>query len=242
MDIPEFFNVIMLALLVILVSVGLDRLYARIAPFRLVYYALRFPGVVLHEIAHVAGCVVTGAEIKKVVLFSETGGSVTYVNPKIPFLGTVIISTAPLFILPLTLAGLTWLFGTYFGCDVPPVFPSGMGSVAEFYAMIHEIPFLFFTNLVMRFNGWFLVYVYLAGSITLSLAPSRQDFLNAAVGIVLIFTLCLLVFWAGFPTLITAIGLVIAPMTTAFSIGLMYEIVTACVSVPFILLYAIMRS
>ncbi|MCX6686921.1 MAG: M50 family metallopeptidase, partial [Methanoregula sp.] len=117
MDIAGFFNFIILALLVILVSVGLDRLYARIAPFRLFYYALRFPGVVLHEIAHVAGCLVTGAEIKKIVLFSETGGSVTYANPKIPLLGTVIISTAPLFVLPLTLAGLTWIFGTYFGCD-----------------------------------------------------------------------------------------------------------------------------
>jgi hypothetical protein len=242
MDIAGFFNFIILALLVMLISVGLDRLYARIAPFRLFYYALRFPGVVLHEIAHVAGCLVTGAEIKKIVLFSETGGSVTYVNPKIPLLGTVIISTAPLFVLPLTLAGLTWIFGTYFGCDVPAVFPSGTGSVAEFYDMIHEIPLLFSANLVSRFNGWFLVYIYLTGSITLSLAPSRKDFLNAAVGIVLIFTFCLLVFWAEFPGPVSVIGLVIAPMTTAFSIGLLYEMIAAFVSVPFILMYWILRA
>jgi hypothetical protein len=108
--------------------------------------------------------------------------------------------------------------------------------------MIHEIPLLFSTNLVSRFNGWFLVYVYLTGSITLSLAPSRKDFLNAAVGIVLIFTLCLLVFWAGFPGPVAVIGLVIAPMTTAFTIGLLYEMIAAFVSVPFILMYWILRA
>jgi hypothetical protein len=242
MDSSGFFDFIILALLVILISVGLDRLYARIAPFRLLYYALRFPGVVLHEIAHVMGCVVSRAEIKKIILFSENGGSVTYVKPKIPLLGTVIISTAPLFVLPLTLAGLTWIFGTYLGCYVPPVFPSGEGTVAGFYGMIHEITLIFSTNLLYRFNGWFLVYLYLTGSIILSLAPSGQDFLNAAVGIVLMFTLCLFVIWAGFPGPVAVIGMVIAPMKTAFSIGLMYEVIAAFVSVPFILIHGIMRA
>ncbi len=242
MESSEFFNFIILALVVMVISAGLDRLYARIAPVRLFYYALRFPGIVLHEIAHVAGCVVTGAEIKKIVLFSETGGSVTYVNPKIPLVGTVIISTAPLFVLPLTLAGLTWIFGTYFGCYVPPVFPSGPGTIAGFYEMIHEITVIFPTNLVSRFNGWFLVYIYLTGSIVLSLAPSGQDLRNAAVGIGLIVTLCLLVIWAGFPGPVAVLDLVIAPMNTAFSIGLMYEMIAGLVSVPFILLYGIMRA
>ena len=184
----------------------------------------------------------TGAEIKRIVLFSENGGSVTYVRPKIPLLGTVIISTAPLFVLPLTLAGLTWIFGTYFGCYVPPVFPSGEGTVAGLYEMIHEITLIFSTNLISRFNGWFLVYLYLTGSIVLSLAPSGQDLRNAAVGIVLICTLCLLVIWGGFPGPVAVIGLVIAPMNTAFFIGLMYEMIAAFMSVPFALMYGILRA
>jgi hypothetical protein len=108
--------------------------------------------------------------------------------------------------------------------------------------MVGEIPILFFSNLIVRFNGWFLVYVYLAGSITLSLAPSRQDFTHAAAGIALFIALCLLVFSAGSPALVTAIGVVIAPMATAFSIGLLYEMVTAGMSVPFILLYMIRQG
>ena len=123
MDISGFFQFILLAVMVILVSVGLDRLYAAVVPFRSLYYAIRLPGVVLHEIAHMVGCVVTGAEIKKVVYFSPEGGSVTYSGPKIPVVGPVIISTAPLFFLPLVLAVLTWVFGTYFGGNVPPVVP-----------------------------------------------------------------------------------------------------------------------
>jgi hypothetical protein len=108
--------------------------------------------------------------------------------------------------------------------------------------MIHQITLIFSTNLISRFNGWFLVYIYLTGSIVLSLAPSGQDLRNAAVGIGLIFTFCLLVIWTGFPGPVAVTGLVIAAMNTAFSIGLMYEVVAGFVSVPFILLYGIVRA
>jgi hypothetical protein len=241
MDSSGFFSFVILAVLVIVISGGLDRLLAHVAPFRLFYYAIRLPGVVLHEIAHMAGCVLSGAEIKKVVLFSETGGSVTYARPKIPLFGTVIVSTAPLFILPLILAGLTWLFGTYFGCYVPPLFPSGWGTVPGFYGMIHEVTAIFSINLVSRFNGWFLLYLYLAGSIILSLAPSGQDLRNAAVGIGILFITCLLVIWSGIQGTITMMGLVLSPMNTAFSIGLMYEMIAAVVAVPFLALYGMRR-
>ena len=241
MDISGFLSFVVLAVLVMVISGGLDRLLAQVAPFRLFYYAIRLPGVVLHEIAHIAGCVLSGAEIRKIVLFSETGGSVTYARPKIPLFGTVIISTAPLFILPLILAGLTWLFGTYFMCYVPPLFPSGWGTVPGFYEMIHEVITIFSINLVSRFNGWFLLYLYLTGSIILSLAPSGQDLRNAAVGIGVLFIICLLVIWSGFQGAITVVGLILAPMNTAFSVGLMYEMITAVVAVPFLAMYGIRR-
>jgi hypothetical protein len=241
MDISGFLSFVILAVLVILISAGLDRLFAHVVPFRLFYYALRLPGVVLHEVAHVGGCMVAGAEIKKVVLFSKTGGSVTYTEPKIPLFGTVIISSAPLFALPLVLAGLTWIFGTYFNCYVPPVFPQGLETTSALYGMVHEVITIFSINLLSRFNGWFLVYLYLVGSIILSLAPSEQDLRNAAVGIGIIFTLCLFVLWSGFLGAGMLISLIITPMNTAFSIGLMFEMITAVISVPFVLIFAIVR-
>jgi hypothetical protein len=239
-DISGFFEFILLLVLVVLLSAGLARLFAQVVPFRLCYLVVRLPGVVLHEIAHVAGCVLAGAEIKKVRLFSETGGSVTYGEPKIPVFGNVIISTAPLLILPGVLALLTWVAGTYLGCYVPPVFPSELGTAAGFYGMITEVLFIFSANLVTRFNGWFPVYLYLAGSITLSLAPSRQDLLNAAAGMVLVTALCLLVIWGGSEGAVTLISLILIPMNTALSIGLMYEVITAFLSLPFIVLHGIM--
>jgi hypothetical protein len=36
-------------------------------------------------------------------------------------------------------------------------------------------------------------------------------------------------------------GLVLSPMNTAFSIGLMYEMIAAVVAVPFLALYAMRR-
>jgi hypothetical protein len=241
MDLSGFLSFIILAVLVIVISAGLDRLFARIAPFRLFYYALRLPGVVLHELAHVGGCILAGAEIKKVVLFSKTGGSVTYTEPKIPLFGTIIISSAPLFALPLVLAGLTWIFGMYFHCYVPAVFPQGLETTAALYGMVHEVITIFSINLLSRFNGWFLVYLYLVGSIILSLAPSEQDLRNAAVGIGIIFTLCLFVLWSGFFGTGMLISLILTPMNTAFSIGLMYEMITAIIAVPFVLIFAMVR-
>jgi hypothetical protein len=236
--ISGFVNFIILAVLVMLISVGLDRLFIHIVPFRLFYYAMRFPGVVLHEVAHIAGCLISGAEIKKIVLFSETGGSVTYAKPRIPLIGTVIISTAPLFVLPLILAGVTWIFGSYFGCYVPLAFPSGWDAGTGLYDMINGVITIFKTNLITHFNGWFLLYLYLIGSIILSLSPSGQDIKNAAVGIGILMALCLLVIGTGYQPGIALISLIISLMNNAFSVGLMFEIITVVVAIPFLAFYS----
>jgi len=242
MDISGFFQFILLAVMVILVSVGLDRLYAAVVPFRSLYYAIRLPGVVLHEIAHMVGCVVTGAEIKKVVYFSPEGGSVTYSEPKIPVLGTVIISTAPLFFLPLILAGLTWIFGTYFGCSVPPVVPLTGDLVAGSEEMLKNVITLFSLNLVVHLNGWFFLYLFLCGSIVLSLAPSGQDFRNAAIGIGSLLVICLLIVNYGFEPGIALISLIASPMITAFSTGLLFEMIAVVVALPFIMIFVLRKT
>ena len=92
-------------------------------PVRAIYLFIRLPGVVLHECSHIIGCLLTGAQIRNIVLFSKDGGSVTYSRPRLPYIGDVIISTAPLFLLPLALSFVTWIFGSYLGC-VFPAFPA----------------------------------------------------------------------------------------------------------------------
>ena len=241
MDLSGFFQFILLAVMVILISVGLDRLYAAVVPFRSLYYAIRLPGVVLHEISHMIGCVVTGAEIRKVVYFSQEGGSVTYSEPRIPVVGTVIISTAPLFFLPLILAVLTWIFGTYFGCSVPPVVPLTGDLVAGSEDIFKNVIPLFSSNLIVHPNGWFLVYLFVCGSIVLSLAPSGQDFKNAAIGIGFLLALCLLILKSGFGPGIALVSLIASPMITAFSTGLLFEMIALVVALPFLLIFIVRR-
>ena len=79
-------------------------------------FSFKRPGRSRPRVSHIIGCLITGAKIKKVVLLSKEGGMVSYAQPALPVIGNVIISTAPLFFLPLVLAALTWLFRTYAGC------------------------------------------------------------------------------------------------------------------------------
>ena len=239
MDVTGFFSFILLATLVILISAGLDRLYARVIPVRTLYYAIRMPGVVLHELAHVFGCLITGARITKVVLFSRGGGSVTYLKPALPLLGNLIISSAPLFVLPVVLACLTWLFGAFLGCFLPPILPPSLETTAGIVNMAATTIEIFITNIFTHTNGWFFLYLYLAASIILSLSPSGQDLKNAVLGIVIFVTFCLVVIWSGCAPAIALLSLVISPMSTAFSLGIMYEMIAFIASVPFVIIYGL---
>src|SRR5271157_874302 len=113
MEALSFLIVIATGIAVMLISLILDHLWAQVLPMRFIYYIIRAPGVIVHECSHIIGCVVTGAAITNVVFFSKEGGSVTYMRPKIPVIGNVIISSAPLFCIPLALTGLTWCFSAY---------------------------------------------------------------------------------------------------------------------------------
>ncbi len=117
METAGFFLVIATGIIVIFISIALDFLWAHAIPVRFFYYFLRAPGVVVHECAHILGCLLTGAKIRHVVLFSKEGGSVTYNPPVIPVIGNVVISTAPLLCIPLVLVAVTWVFSTYLGCS-----------------------------------------------------------------------------------------------------------------------------
>ena len=113
-----FITVIFMGIIVILISRTLDVLWAQVLPMRFFYSLLRAPGVIIHELSHVLGCLISGAKVKKVIYFSNEGGSVTYSSPKIPYIGDLVINIAPLFCIPLILAGCTGSFqntlGVYF--------------------------------------------------------------------------------------------------------------------------------
>lgn len=237
MDTSGFLLIIITGISVIALSYALDHLWAAAMPARAIYLFIRLPGVVLHECAHIIGCLVTGARIRKLVLFSKDGGSVTYSHPLLPYIGDVIISTAPLFLLPLALSFLSWVFGTFLGCAFP-AFPATLASPEVLVDLANAIAGTFSENLLTRFNGWFLLFLYLTISLVLSVAPSPQDMKNAAAGMILMILAGVLVAGSGIPSAVSVLAGLVRLLGYGFTLGLVYGLVALAVSLPLLVWYA----
>jgi hypothetical protein len=231
-----FLTVIFMGIIVILISRLLDVLWAQVLPMRFFYSLLRAPGVIIHELSHVLGCLINGAKVKKVVYFSNEGGSVTYSSPEIPYIGDLVINIAPLFCLPLSLAGCTWIFSEYLGC-VFPLMPLGVNSLDALFGMFTGILGMFTSNLIIRFNPWFLIYLYLNLTLVLSVAPSSQDIKNAAIGIGITTLLGMLILWSSNPLAISLLEGFVYLLSIGFSLGLLFGIIALLISAPLVILY-----
>jgi len=119
----------------------------------LVYYSAVFPGVVFHELSHVIGCILTGTRIKRVSLFSKTGGFVEYEKSKLALISDLIIS----------------------------IMPFVLGFVAIFLTMQYA-PRIDFSNSSIVILGRNILISYLLISIMLCMLPSFQDLKNASIG------------------------------------------------------------
>ena len=232
----SFLVVIGLGIVVILISRTLDVLWAQVIPIRFFYYIVRAPGVIVHELSHVFGCLIMGAKVKNVVLFSEEGGSVTYSQPKIPYLGDVVIGTAPLLCIPLVLAGCTWVFSRYLGC-IFPALPLGVDSTEDLFLLGTGVVGMFTRNLIVVFNPWFLLYLYITLTLVLSVAPSAQDIKNAAIGICIITLAGLLILWSSIPLAVSVLAGIIRLISIGFVLGLSFGIIALIISFPLMILY-----
>ncbi|MCK9580670.1 MAG: hypothetical protein M0Q92_09500 [Methanoregula sp.] len=236
-----FFNIFLVGVVVVALSFILDHVWAAAIPVRTLYYIIRLPGVILHECAHMAGCLLTGARIQNVVFFSREGGSVMYTRPLIPYLGDVIISTAPLFVIPLVLSGITWFFITFLGC-IFPVFPQTIVSMDALITLGEGIVGTFHNNLVSSFNGWFLMYLYLTISLVLSAAPSGQDMKNASIGIFLLTLAGIMIVWSKIPIAISLLDEFMRLLEIGFTLGFVYGLIALLISLPVILWYVYTRT
>lgn len=235
MDTAGFLLVIATGIGVFLISIVLDHLWAQAIPVRFFYYLLRIPGVVVHECAHILGCLLTGAKIRNVVLFSKEGGSVTYTRPVIPVIGDVVISTAPLFCIPLVLTSCTWVFSRYLGCSFPTL-PLTLSSADAIVLMGNGVLETFSRNLLVTFNAWFLVYLYLVLSLILSAAPSMQDLRNAAIGIGILGTAGILILWSQVPWAVSILTEITRIIGLGFALGLGFGLIALVISSPLLVL------
>jgi len=236
METAGFFLIIGTGIILILMSIALDFLWAHAIPVRFFYYFLRAPGVVVHECSHILGCLFTGAKIRHVVLFSKEGGSVTYNPPVIPVIGNVVISTAPLLCIPLVLVAVTGVFSTYLGCSFSQ-YPPTLDNADAVTALVTGIFGTFSQNLVQQFNAWFLLYLYLTVSLILSVAPSIQDIKNAAIGCCVLAFAGILIFWSGIPWAVDILVWIMHMMETGFTLGISFGLIALVVSSPLIIVY-----
>ena len=96
---------------------------------------------------------------------------------------------------------------------------------------------MFTQNLIVRFNPWFLLYLYITLTLVLSLAPSTQDMKNAAIGIGMITFVGILILWSNLPQAITLMEGIIRLVGIGFAFGLMSEIIALVISFPLIVWY-----
>jgi len=119
-----------------------------------IFYAFLFPGVILHELSHIAGCAITFTKISSFKLFSKSGGFVKHEEPKLPVLGILIISIAPLLSgLAVVYLILTKKFANF---DL-----ASLNSASEIFAA--------------------LFFFYLIITVVLTMLPSYQDLQNAFI-------------------------------------------------------------
>jgi len=150
---------------------------------RWVYISFATPGIVVHELSHWAMCKLTGARVAKVVLVSREGGSVSHGPSKLGMVGQVLIFMAPFLGIPLVLVLSGIAFDRFLGCEIYWDMDID-GSVGSILVGAFTSTFdLIGRNLVHKGAWWFLLYIYLASSLTVALAPSKQDLKNAAIGL-----------------------------------------------------------
>lgn len=146
------------------------------------YRFLVAPGVILHELSHVLFCALTGAKVRRITLFSKKGGEVLHGPSKIPIVGQMLISLAPL-------AGgtLALYFTTQFFVPEILTYQNQIGLDSKGLSQLLLASFKNFSRL--NYTNWQdILYLYLVLSFAAAMAPSKQDLQHIywSLGLILI--------------------------------------------------------
>src|SRR5512142_52008 len=180
--------------------------YARLG--KTIYLLLMWPGVIVHELSHALGCLLTRTRIFDVKLFSprEEGpgnlvlGFVSHEKPRNPF-ATFVVSAAPFFGGAAALRGILWLAApsALRGIGSPLEFSSGQDAAAAILGAVRSYA-AFATALAASFD-WHSWKTYLAlfllFSVSAHVAPSRHDMKYALAGAAALAVLVAVLAWLG---------------------------------------------
>lgn len=188
-----FLNLFLGVSVLVLATFGLRRLWLKAVPAKVLAWLIA-PGVVVHELSHALGCLLTGAPIHSMVLFRSDGsGEVKHGPPRLKYVGDVIISLAPLLGCSIAL----WLLGRMLDSPVNFYDVSARGVHASQFAFLWQLVGVVWADLglalesaaLLNWRTW--LFLYFAMCFTMGMAPSRQDLKNGALGMVVVTLLAL---------------------------------------------------
>lgn len=161
-------STIVLLLAVIILSAIIDFLLSH-SFLGTKYRIFLAPGVIVHELSHGFACFFTGAKVSEMSLFEKDGGHVKHTRPRVPIIGPVFISLAPL------IFGIAIIYfaSRYLNTSNVDIFKDGFSPSSLFSANLTIIKNL--ANFSVR--NWILLYIVI--SIAVTMIPSRKDFLNS---------------------------------------------------------------
>lgn len=146
------------------------------------YRIMVAPGVIIHELSHAIACLITVARVKEINFFDNKGGYVKHEKSKIPIIGPVIISLAPLMVGIV----LVYILSRYvvIGSDVELSLNLSQSNINKIIETVLHLNLL---------NIKSLITLYLLISIGITMAPSFKDFTNAFIGLISLVALLLAV-------------------------------------------------
>ncbi|MCI0497387.1 MAG: M50 family metallopeptidase [Thermoplasmata archaeon] len=157
----------------IVLSRLVDRLLVRTLPPYL-YHAMILPGVAVHELSHAFACLLTGARVLEVKLFSKNGGYVKHTRSRLPVIGPVAISLAPL------VGGVLVIYVIAYLMDYSGI---GLLDPERPYSAVQTI-WAFLSANALRWHFW--AFLYLMISVAASLGPSDQDLKNSVIALIVL--------------------------------------------------------
>ncbi len=244
----EMINIILPLGVAVIIMYGLSQLIDRMVLRNLGrgwYLALTWPGVVVHELSHFIGCLITLTRVTRVELFHPHGntlGMVEHVQTRNP-VKKIIISIAPLFGVTAVIWLLTkWVFpGLYLEqTESLRIALSDFTSFGQFFSITGDFLRMLVTSVrdifsAMDFGQW-QTYIFLYFMLTLSshAAPSSVDLKQTYVGlaglVVLFVLIGLLARWADLPgvwSLLQWVSYPIVFLTNFLMYGIVFTILAA---------------
>jgi hypothetical protein len=176
---------------------------------------LYYLGAFVHESSHAILCLLTGAKISQYKVFAEQP-RVVYSNPKLPIIGNLLISIAPMF------GGLALLFlvNKYFLANqyLMPQFSNWRFFMSDFFNFLKQINLTDWKNLIT---------VFLLLNVGAMIGPSWRDLKNVWILIIIL----MFIPWAFFAHLgLFAVALILMNILLQIILILIISVIKSLVN------------